>query len=318
MEKSKTTKLCRYFFTKDHCKYGDECTYLHSIPNEMTEEEALTQMTCPETLKKEGYTGSELFEKVATKSIDIKTKARTNRCSQCWHDQITHCICSHIQPIQQVHLPIKALVLMHYKEYLSAGNDAKLLLSMLPDELQQLYVFGKEGDWQKFEEECRIDPKHTILLWPSEDAWTVDEWKDRLSRDSPWNSSMHMGQQIHDPTASIDLPTLRVVVLDGVYSHARLMFRTMKRRFPPEMMPPHVALHPTTVSVYHRAQKNYAQASATTVQKSNDPNRLHICTVEAFALLMKELGEEDDITQSLVKAVEVNNMALVHDEKVRP
>jgi DTW domain-containing protein YfiP len=313
MEKTKSsTQLCRYFFTKNHCKYGDECTYLHNIPDGMSEEEALKQITCPQTLIKEGYKGSELFEKIATKSIGIKSQARTNRCSKCWHDQRTHCICAHIQPIQ-VHRPIKALVLMHYKEYLSAGNDAKLLLSMMPNDLKELYIFGKEGDWQKLEEECSIDPKHTILLWPSEDAWTVDEWMDHLPLDSPWNKK----QTDKQPHVN-DLPTLRVIVLDGVYSHARLMFRTMKRRFPPDRMPPHVALHPTTVSVYHRAQKNYAQASASTVKKSNDPNRLHICTVEAFALLMKELGEDYDITQSLVKAVQVNNMALLHDVNVRP
>lgn len=282
----------------------------------MNKEEALKQITYPETFVKEGYKGSELFEKIATNSIEIKSQARNNRCSKCWHDQKTHCICAHVRPIQ-VHRPIKALVLMHYKEYLSAGNDAKLLLSMLPDGLKELYIFGKEGDWQRFEEECSIDPKHTILLWPSEDAWTVEEWMDQLPVDSPWNAT-HTSQLQTEPHRLTQLPTLRVIVLDGVYSHARLMFRTMKRRFPPDKMPPHVALHPTTVSVYHRAQKNYAQASAATVKKSNDPNRLHICTVEAFALLMKELGEDDDITQSLVRAVQVNNMALVHDVHVRP
>jgi hypothetical protein len=55
-----------------------------------------------------------------------------------------------------------------------------------------------------------------------------------------------------------------------------------------------------------------------TIQKSNDPDALHICTVEAFALLMKELGEGVETTRELVRAVEVNNLALVHREDFRP
>jgi len=118
------------------------------------------------------------------------------------------------------------------------------------------------------------------------------------------------------------LPTLRVIVLDGVYSQARSMFKTIKRRFPtssvPIPVPPHVALHPKTLSVYHRALKNYAQSSAVTVRNSSDPNALHICSVEALALLMKELGEWEQTTKALVKAVEINNLALVHSLDVRP
>jgi len=57
------------------------------------------------------------------------------------------------------------------------------------------------------------------------------------------------------------MPLLRVVVLDGVYNHARAMFRGLRRRLPAAHVPPHVALHPTTLSVYHRATQSYASAS---------------------------------------------------------
>jgi len=298
------------------------------------------------SVKEQGYEGVALFEKIATRTVEIKETQRTNRCRRCWHDRVTRCICSYIPPLEEksVKLPIKVIVLMHYKEYFSAGNDAKLMLALLPGKRlrSQLYVFGRNGDWGKFQAECSLDPDHTLLLWPAEDALTVDGFISKLPEDSPWrqraervpqdtgdadvNDNVDVNREIYpdntenDSTCMSALPTLRVIVLDGVYSQARSMFKTIKRRFAADRVPvpPHVALHPKTLSVYHRAQKNYAQSSAVTVRNSNNPDALHICSVEAFALLMKELGELDHTTKALVKAVEINNLALVHDINVRP
>ena len=104
---------------------------------------------------------------------------------------------------------------------------------------------------------------------------------------------------------------LRVVVLDAVYRHARTMFRHLNKMVTSPSQPlQHVALHPKTLSVYSRAQNGYAQASASSVAKSADPEALRICTVEAFALLLEELGEETACTRKFVEAVVVNNEAL--------
>ncbi len=280
-------------------------------------------------VKDQGCRGVELFETIATRTVEIKESGRTNRCRRCWHDREIRCICSHIPPLEEssVTLPIKVIVLMHYKEYLSAGNDAKLLLALLPGKRQrsQLFVFGRSGDWEIFQDECASDPDHTLLLWPAEKALTVDGFISQLPVDSPWRQRAEQIVQ-QDPVGEIepeheyDLPTLRVIILDGVYSQARAMFKTIKKRFMANSVPipPHVALHPKTLSVYHRAQKNYAQSSAVAVRNSSDPEALHICSVEAFALLMKEFGELEQTTKALVKAVEVNNLALVHDLSVRP
>mmetsp|Transcript_18341 Transcript_18341/g.39955 ORF Transcript_18341/g.39955 Transcript_18341/m.39955 type:complete len:322 (+) Transcript_18341:50-1015(+) len=290
------------------------------------------------TVKDQGYEGVDLFEKIATRTVEIKESQRTNRCLRCWHDKITRCICTYIPPIQEgsVKLPIEVIVLMHYKEYFSAGNDAKLMLALLPSgggkeetfQRSKLYIFGKKGDWEKFEEECSLDPDHTMLLWPAEKSLTVEGFLSKLPEDSPWRQrAENMALESDDIDVGIEavsdiakLPTLRVVVLDGVYSQARSMFKTIKKRFAASglQIPHHVALHPKTLSVYHRAQKNYAQSSALTVRNSSDPDALHICSVEAFALLMKELGEPEPTTQALVEAVEINNRALVHDIHVRP
>ncbi len=280
-------------------------------------------------IKEEGYKGVELFEKIATRTVEIKESTRTNRCPRCWHDEQTRCICRHIPALAEcsVRLPVKVMILMHYKEYLSAGNDAKLLLALLPGKQQrsQLYIFGRAGDWEKFQQECAMDPDHTILLWPAEKALTVDGFVSQLPNDSPWKQRheripLYDTSGENDPQEEFNLPTLRVIILDGVYSQARNMFKTIKKRFAAASVPipTHVALHPKTLSVYHRAQKNYAQSSAVSVRNSSDPEALHICSVEAFALLLQELGELDRATKSLVQAVEINNLALVHDLSVRP
>jgi hypothetical protein len=190
---------------------------------------------------------------------------------------------------------------------------------MLPSEQAELFVFGKQGDWDRFQAEVAIDPVHTVTLWPGEGAQTCSEFIGNLPNDSPWRNA-NSNSDDDDVSASRaredDLPLLRVIVLDGVYSQARNMFKTMKKKIP--VCPPYVALHPETLSVYHRALKNYSKSSAQTVEQSSDPKALHICTVEAFALLLKELGEWDDTTQKLVAAVVVNNEALVHSMSVRP
>lgn len=278
-----------------------------------------TEKKLSEKLKKQGFSGIQLFEKIATRTVELKEKTRENRCPRCWHEQARCCFCSHIPNLTKMKLPIKVIILMHYKEYLSAGNDAKLLLAMMPKHLSELFVFGKEGEWEKFEAECAIDPEHTIMLWPADDALTIDGFKkERLSIESPWNScNQHKNTEAEeDKNFFSRLPILRVIVLDGVYSQSRSMFRSIKRRFPLSTpVPPYVALHPKTLSVYHRAQNGYSKSSAETIQKSKNPDALHVCTVEAFALLLKEFGESDETTEALVKAVEMNNLAIAHKLK---
>jgi DTW domain-containing protein YfiP len=140
---------------------------------------------------------------------------------------------------------------------------------------------------------------------------------DSLPRSSGWAERARRrrrdgreGEEAETTTARGDLPWLRVVVLDGVYRHARTMFRHLAK-LRAGRPPPHVALHPTTLSVYSRAQHGYAAASALSTARSDDPAAMRVCTVEAFALLLEELGESREAcTRPMVGAVIVNNGAL--------
>lgn len=318
-----------------------------------------------------------LFESVASAVIERKTASLTNRCSRCWHDKQQLCICSKLTPTH-LHLNVRLLVLMHYKEYLGAGDDAKLLAMMLPPSQTCLFLYGRAEDWEALAKELAVDPLHTLVLWPGEGALTVEEYMERLPEESAWRLSKRQPQQssqaesVGTPVqpaalgerhgarhgarcecgcvpeglslldmarlrrerrraavladdqageaakqcalaAQSPLPLLRVLLLDGVYNHARGMLRALHRRLPASHVPPHVALHPTTLSVYHRAAgKSYAASSAETVKSgvTGDTEAMRVCTVEAAALLLQELGEPETTTRALVAAVVTNNEAL--------
>ena len=269
-------------------------------------------------LEADGCTEDEVLEGMVDGAIRRKEESKRNLCSRCWHDQAQRCICHHLGHLQTA-LPAKVLVLMHHKEYLKAGDDAKLLLAMLPADRTELYVFGRRGDLARLQAELRVDPAHTLILWPGNDALTVEEFVERLPRTSPWRSSRSSTDAAAaagpgagaagaaDAARRPELPVLRVVVIDGAYGHARTMFRHLKRR---KVLAPHVALHPKTLSLYHRAQKSYAAKSAVGVLQGSDPDALRISTVEAVALLLEELGEPPRTTAAIVQALLVNNAAL--------
>jgi hypothetical protein len=136
--------------------------------------------------------------------------------------------------------------------------------------------------------------------------------RDAFIRDAFIRDASIRDASIRDVPGS-GLPLLRVVLLDGVYNDARSLLRTLRRRLPAAQVPLHVALHPDTLSVYHRASgKSYAAASAESVRQgqTGDTEAIRICTVEAAALLLHELGEPDVTTATLGAAVLRNNEAL--------
>ena len=256
------------------------------------------------SLRDEGASRSDVFERQAWDALEVRLKAQSNRCMRCWHDRATHCICAAVRTVK-LDLPVRVLVWMHHKEYYRASDDAKLLLMMLPPEHARLFIFGKPGDTDALRTELNVDPVHTLVLWPGDGAATVEQFVRSLPPESAWQRASHAGT-LED---TVRRPVLRVVVLDAVYRHARTMFRHLSK-LQGDAPVRHVALHPKTLSVYSRAQHGYAQASAASIAQSADPEALRICTVEAYALLLRELGETEGRTREFVQAVVANNEAL--------
>lgn len=265
-------------------------------------------------LKARGIAGQELFDALAHYELSLKLAARRDqRCAACWHDARSRCICSLLSKVAPSR-DVKAVVLMHHREYYSAGNTGKLLLAMLPAESASLFVYGRSGDWEPFVAELAACPRRTMVLWPGVGALTLDAFLATLGETrSEWAS------RDAEVSAAAAAAPLRVVVLDGTYNQASHMLKAMRKRLPAELMPPAVALHPTTVSVFHRARNGYGAASARETEKhGDDPKALRVCSVEAVALLLRELGERAETVDALVAAVVVNNEALSSSLAVRP
>jgi DTW domain-containing protein YfiP len=290
-------------------------------------------MNFVQKLKSKGLQGDDLFQSIATHNLNVKKSARKNRCPSCWHDSKV-CICAQIPKPTTPRLPVKILILMHYKEYYNAGNDAKLLLQILPHTQCELFIFGIAEDWTKFQNELTKDPVHTMLLWPCDESLTVNEYLKTLPNSEIFQQHQHVEMATTAtatatttstptptptpmPTPTPTTTTLRVVVLDGVFNHANSMFRSIRRRLPSSIHPPPVALHPSAISIYHRAKKNYAAASAKLQQNSKDPQALRICTVEAVALLLSELGEIPIVSESILQGLRVNNAALKRQNQLQ-
>ena len=256
----------------------------------------------------EGVEGFALFEKMATLNLNYRVEEqRTNRCSSCWYDREIRCICDRMPgPLGLDLIPnVKFLLLLHHKEYLNAGNSAKVLLSLLPKERIQLYVYGREGDFERLIEEMLVDQEHTLILWPGRESETIEEYISKLSPSSGWATEKNDKSKVYKRDAQL----LRVVVLDGTYNNAKNMHKTIRKRLK-DKAPTNVALHPDEVSKFHRAQKAYGASIAENLKKNKslDEKAVRISTAEACGLLLSELGCRKEVQNTILDAVILNNV----------
>jgi DTW domain-containing protein YfiP len=257
------------------------------------------------SLQSDGTVGRSLFEKMATLNINYRiNEERQHRCPVCWYCNV-RCVCDLMPPnIVREDLPnVKILLLMHHKEYLNAGNSAKNLLALLPEQNIELYLYGKEGDFDSCLDEMMIDQgRRTAILWPCEKAISVEEFiSGCLPIQSKNPKMMESGRSDNDEVTD---NMLRIVALDGTYKNAKNMHKTIRRRLneDDQTMPACIALHPKSVSQFHRAIKNYGKAN-----ERVDERALRVSTAEACALLMMELGAEESVQEKIIKALLVNN-----------
>ena len=215
---------------------------------------------------------------------------------------------------------VKILLLLHHKEYLNAGNSAKSLIALLPKENIELYVYGREGDFDRCIDEMMIEQgRHTAILWPGENAISLAEFTRSSCRPTQSNNSMMtksvgsdndtVENTYHADTQQAQL--LRIVALDGTYKNAKNMHKTIRRRLDEEehTMPACIALHPKSVSQFHRAKKNYGTAIHDNLKVNDrlDERALRVSTAEACAMLLMELGAKEIVQEKIMKALLVNN-----------
>mmetsp|Transcript_18305 Transcript_18305/g.39567 ORF Transcript_18305/g.39567 Transcript_18305/m.39567 type:complete len:334 (+) Transcript_18305:354-1355(+) len=258
-----------------------------------------------------GIKGWDLMEAMTTLTLNYKDSISQHRCQKCWLDPIK-CICSRLSKLLVDNtatlddkFSVKLLVLMHSKEYLDAGNSAKLLRMVLPNYLVEYYIFGKIGDVHRLAQEMSVDLTNTMILWPDKNALSVSQFLEQQSTICGDDMIRPSGEENNQK------PLIRTVVLDGTYTQARNMHNSLRKRLLDQPLPVAVQLRPTVSSVFHRAQKNYGQAHQ---QQSTEVSELaqRVSTAEACGLLLTELGAPPKIQETITQAVTINNEALGH------
>eukprot|EP00956_Cyclotella_meneghiniana_P001587 scaffold1793_cov19-Cyclotella_meneghiniana.AAC.2 len=162
--------------------------------------------------------------------------------------------------------------------------------------------------------------RQTAILWPGENAITVEEFirsgslqTQSINQDSMINSvgsdNATVGNKYEEGKDQKQI--LRIVALDGTYKNAKNMHKTIRRRLDEEdhMMPACIALHPKSVSQFHRAKKNYGAAIQDSLKENEKLNEkaMRVSTAEACALLLTELGAKESVQEKIIQALLVNN-----------
>eukprot|EP00930_Biecheleria_cincta_P036735 TRINITY_DN25177_c0_g1_i1.p1 TRINITY_DN25177_c0_g1~~TRINITY_DN25177_c0_g1_i1.p1 ORF type:complete len:313 (-),score=71.06 TRINITY_DN25177_c0_g1_i1:32-970(-) len=210
-------------------------------------------------------------------------RCKTTRCSRCWFPidcggGTSYCVCARM-PALSLKTRTRFMVYMHPRDWYNAGDDAKILLSAAPD-ASEIFVYGRPGDDEKLKRSL-ASCSSALLLFPDASAISVDEFLQQ--RD-------HSG--LPETEAKEEEPETGIVVIDGTWNNVKQMQKHFSKEVAPHV--PHVKLEPKSLSVYARTQ----------TRKDG------ISSVEAVALLLRELGDAPEVCDELVRYITVNNEAL--------
>jgi DTW domain-containing protein YfiP len=219
------------------------------------------------------------------KYLEIKKKSKLDkRCEQCWHDP-RNCICAALPPVH-LNANINLVVYMDSKEMYNAGDDAKLLHIVCPNQTKQFIYAGEDDQLVEYIRTKKSDS--VVVLFPSDKAISFWEFID-------FRSASQRQQGVTTDATGGDLNNfsseMTIIAVDAVWRHARRMAKRLRELLPDVR---HVQLTPEQMSVYARTQTQSDR----------------ICTVEATALFLSHLGESKAATNGLVECVRINNAAL--------
>lgn len=270
----------------------------------------------------EGRSKAEIFARMTQQNVAFmeQNAIKKGKCLNCWQSfRNGVCICEDLRPVHLT-IPVHIIVWYHPRDWLCAGDDAKLLRTCQGAARTSTIIFGQPSDDARLLHELQQCKGKAVLLFPDECAITVDEF---LQEHRPQMTPGKACCCIQEDMQKLDVGTpntetaegpamkiaddkqdrravMTVLVLNGTWNNVRPILKHFNRCIDPEGHIPHVALKPDTLSVYQRAAKKNEKGVGAD----------HICTVEAVALLLKECGETRENCELLVSYVELNAAAL--------
>ena len=198
-----------------------------------------------------------------------EAKCSSYRCPNCWHEKV-RCLCNSL-PQVCFSDRVKLIIYMDYKEIYNAGDDAKLISCACPDQSIRAVYPIEDDKLLKYIQSIGGE-ENAIVLFPGPSSVSLDEYLIRIPNIKSKN-------------------TLGIIVVDGVWRHARRMASHLKDILPNVI---HVQLTPEQMSIYARKQTQLDRIS----------------TVEATALFLSNFGEDNLMCDNLVECVRMNNEAL--------
>lgn len=328
------TKTCFVFRETGKCGFGDACKFLHAEQkDEATEQINKTSKkysssggmkekmkkrpprATTQALQSSPLSPEEKFFVSTQQQLDRSAESRKTKCEDCWLSLLppVKCICARLHPLNfttDVHFDI----FLHNKEWYNAGDDAKVLQCCAKEKTQS-FVYGIKGDHVKLEQHLLAHHANTLLLYPSETAITSQEFVQRyFSAGSGNTTAAEDGKCSTNSTiattststsnTSNNRSTLHILVLNGTWSQVKTMRRWVDKFIDThKIYIPHVKLLPGSLQYWE-------QRGQQSVYKRKQGNDTNVCTVEAVALLLRELGEDQKVCDSLIDYVVVNNEAI--------
>jgi DTW domain-containing protein YfiP len=264
-----------------------------------------------DALRAQGLSPPEVFAEITRRNLEfMRNEAKERgRCLQCWQTA-RHgcCICADMQPPLLLQVPMKIIIWCHSRDYLNAGDDAKLLPCCVAGRAStEMMLFGTPDDG-RLAEAVNADPRRSLLLFPDETAITVQEYlRGAVGAAPPPDSGTNGTLTVQEP--------LTVVVLNGTWGNVKPMLRHFNAKIDPEGRIRHVALEPDTLSGAH-LQRGGRSAAAQGVRCVCCTTSLSLFrgvwtrSLQRSDLRMSAAGEDDYNTDKLVEYVQLNNAAL--------
>lgn len=113
---------------------------------------------------------------------------------------------------------IEIIIYYHYSEMGRSPNTAHILPIIAPDLVSKTLIFGNVDDefdlFRNILEESKRSSQRTCVLYPSNHAIPIHQWY----------------QSMKSSYSNRDLP-LRVILLDGTYSHSTKQIKFIQNHF---------------------------------------------------------------------------------------
>ena len=202
---------------------------------------------------------------------------RANKCLRCWYSPLK-CICTEVRPLA---VPHEVIVLLHHKEYGRLSNTGKLIAASCPN--STVFIAGIPEHERLLREKLASSPHPAFVLFPAVGSISVPEL---LKRNPPADSDdasippqkrakVSEGQGAEDG----QVRPFTIVIVDGTWNQAKHVVRAVPNDIP------RVHVDPTAPSLF-------------VLRTQTQPDR--ICTLEAFALLLREMGHDVGLPQTLL------------------